>query len=77
MWNKQQIRNLNQKANAYCGDDYVRDHLDALNFHLNNYEMLTLPQKRIEQWKEVECEADHIRDRFFQILERDALRGHS
>ena len=69
MWNKQQIRNLKEKAHAFCADDYVQVHLTSLNRHLKNFEILFLIHKKNEKWKDVEREADHIRDRFFQLCE--------
>jgi hypothetical protein len=76
MWNKQQIQALKEKAHYFISDDYIREHLTALNFHLSIYEGHTLVYKKQEKWVEVEAEANHIRARIFQMAEkRDVISG--
>jgi hypothetical protein len=72
MWNNQQIQTLKEKATSFIADDYIRGHLSALNAHLNNYGRQLLIHKKNEKWREAECEANHLRARIDQILERAA-----
>ncbi len=65
MWSKQQIQGLKQTAYSYVTNDDIRDHLSALNSHLNNYERQPLFHEKNRQWKQVESEADVI----YRILE--------
>jgi hypothetical protein len=60
MWNKQDIQVLKQRAYACINDDDIRDHLSALNIHLNNYEKKPLFHEKNQQWRQAEYEADLI-----------------
>ena len=67
MWNKNQIRELKEAAYHSPDEDEIREHLTALNVHLNNFERQPLVHKKKEIWKEVEREADYIKARLASL----------
>ena len=63
MWNKDQIRALKQTAYSFISDDYVREHLSALNIRLSSYDRQPLVTDKNRLWREAEHEADLIREK--------------
>jgi hypothetical protein len=61
MWTKQSINDLKDAARAFLSEENIREHITALNVHLNRFESQPLIHKKIEHWKEAETEADWLK----------------
>lgn len=60
MWTKQQIQELKRTAYTFYNDDYIGEHLAALNIHLNNADGQPLFHEKNNEWRAVEGEASLI-----------------
>ena len=72
MWHKQGILAVKREAYRYPDDEYIREHLTALNVYFNNY----VGEKRVHRknkfWLAMEAEADLIVARL-SLLEVECL----